>query len=242
MSADAEHTRCAESLGAYVLGALPPDETTEVEAHLASCQRCREDLAELRVAADLLAVSPPPIVSPPALKGRIMTVVQAEAELLRAAGPQADQPSAPKRRGLGRLFPRPAITAAAAAAALAAGVAAGVVVVGDGDRKPAGRVLAARVTDPDLARSARASVRISGDEAELVVHGLPDPPPRRVYQVWFKGQGQPPLPAGTTFAVRSGTIELRRGLRKGEAVLVTHEPVGGSTTPTRTPLIVATPA
>lgn len=242
MTREPEHARSAEALGAYVLAALPADEAADVEAHVATCQRCRDDLSELRAAADLLAASAPPVVPPPALKQRIMAVVEAEAEVLRAAGPEADRPPAARRRRLGHLFPRPAVTAAAAAAALAAGVAGGIVLVDGQDRQPSTRVLSAKLTDPRVARSARASVHLSGDEARLVVQGLPDPPPRRVYQVWFKPADAPPVPSGTTFAVRSGTVELRRGLRRGEAVLVTHEPAGGSPAPTRPPLIVATPA
>lgn len=236
-----EHMRTAESLGAYALGALSPPEVEEVEAHLGACARCRDDLAELRTAADLLAMAAPVLVPPPELKGRVMEAVEAEAELLEAAGPQADRPQRRQREGLRRLFPRPVFTAAAAAVAMAAGIAFGVVLAGDAGQQPAGRVLAARVTDPVLARRSRASVELSDGRARLVVQGLPEPPRQRVYQVWIKAPEGAPVP-GTTFAVRSGAIELSRGLRRGEAVLVTHEPVGGSRTPTRTPLIVAQPA
>jgi anti-sigma factor ChrR (cupin superfamily) len=45
-----------ESLGAYVLGALEPDEAAAVEAHLASCERCRDELAELSPLPSLLSL------------------------------------------------------------------------------------------------------------------------------------------------------------------------------------------
>ena len=35
------------ALGAYVLGALEPAEGAEIEAHLADCAGCREELAGL---------------------------------------------------------------------------------------------------------------------------------------------------------------------------------------------------
>lgn len=40
-----QHAR--QSLGVYVLGAIDPAERAEVDAHLASCQECREELAGL---------------------------------------------------------------------------------------------------------------------------------------------------------------------------------------------------
>lgn len=51
MTAECDRTRMA--LGAYVIGALEPAERVEVDAHLAGCPACREDLALL---ADLPAV------------------------------------------------------------------------------------------------------------------------------------------------------------------------------------------
>lgn len=50
---------CPDSLGAYVLGALDPDETRAVDDHLATCVDCRADLAELRDVRDSLRAVPP---------------------------------------------------------------------------------------------------------------------------------------------------------------------------------------
>lgn len=235
---DRDHARLADSLAAYALGALPSAEAAELERHLGECGRCREDLAEMERATGLLAASVTPRQPPPRLRDRLMAIVEAEAELLAATGAEADRPAprAPRRR---RLFPRPAITAAAAAAALAAGVVGGVVLIDE--EPPPPRVVAARITDRAVAPAARAHLRVSATTASLVVHGLPDPPARRVYQVWLKAPGRAPAAAGVTFAVRTGEIELPRALRAGEAVLVTHEPVGGSPSPTRDPLIVSRP-
>jgi hypothetical protein len=43
------------SLGAHVLGALDPAERADVEAHLAACPGCREELAELAVLPGLMS-------------------------------------------------------------------------------------------------------------------------------------------------------------------------------------------
>lgn len=52
-----EHDRAA--LGAYSLGALDPDETRAVDAHLAGCADCRAEVAELNELNDMLGEVPP---------------------------------------------------------------------------------------------------------------------------------------------------------------------------------------
>ncbi len=83
---DDAHTQWEESLGAYALGALPDDETREVERHLGECAPCRREVAELRVAVDALPATAGPVQPPPELRDRVMAIVESEAELLRAAG------------------------------------------------------------------------------------------------------------------------------------------------------------
>lgn len=233
MSSRDLHERCAQSLGAYALGALAPDECAEVEQHLSGCGDCRADLDGLQLAADALATSVTPLRAPAELGPRIMAAVQDQA----GEAKRADR-AAPRRRPRWRLRRGPAI--ALATVALLAALVAGVGLMAE--RPAPERVLAARITDPATSQVARAWVRVSGDHARLVVEGLPDPPSRRVYQVWLKGPAGPPVAAGATFAVRSGTIEIPRRVLEGEAVLVTDEPAGGSRAPTRPPLIVSAPA
>jgi anti-sigma-K factor RskA len=235
------HGRWDDTVAAYLLGALPDAEVEEFEGHLAGCQRCRDEAASLRAAVDVLPVAVPPVSPPKELKSRVMSVVESEAELLHAAGSEADRPARPRRRrGLRGLFPRPVITAAAAAAALAVGVIAGVAIVGD-DGGGGQRTLAARVTDPLTATTARASLVVDGSRAKLVVRGMPAPESGRVYQVWLKRGDKVPVPAGATFMLRSGDVAIPRAVRDGDQVLVTSEPEGGSPVPTRQPIVVAQP-
>jgi anti-sigma-K factor RskA len=235
------HGRWDDTLAAYLLGALPDAEVEEFEGHLAGCARCRDEAASLRAAVDVLPVAVPPVSPPRELKSRVMSVVESEAELLQAAGSEADRPARPRRRrGLRGLFPRPVITAAAAAAALAVGVVAGIAIVGD-DGSGGQRTLAARVTDPLAATTARASLVVDGSRAKLVVRGMPAPESGRVYQVWLKRGDRVPVPAGATFMLRSGDVAIPRAVRDGDQVMVTSEPVGGSPVPTRQPIVVAQP-
>jgi anti-sigma-K factor RskA len=71
------------------------------------------------------------------------------------------------------------------------------------------------------------------------VKDLPDPPANRVYEVWLGRPGQAPTPAGAAFTLRTGEVAIPHSMKGVNAVLVTAEPHGGSSTPTRPPIVVA---
>ena len=237
------HAETAEALGAYALGALPDDEAARVQAHLRECERCQEDLAALRLAVDALPSAAPPVDAPPELEERVMSVVRAEAELLRAAGKDADRPpGSRRRRGLGALLARPAL-AAAAAGGLAVAAIVGFVIGGGVDTGGSARTVQAHVTSvAGVQPRTSAALRVSDHRATLLVRDMPEPPAQKVYEVWVKHGRAAPVPAGTTFVVRSGDIPIAHSVDPGDQVLVTAEPKGGSLTPTSPPMIVARPA
>jgi len=257
-----DHAQWADSVGAYLLGALEPVEWERFEAHLAECPRCLHDVADLRVAVDTLPMSVPLVSPPPALKGRIMAVVNSEAQLLAAAGQRADVPEtvatgrdADERspasdrgrvggrrrrlggRPLGGWLMRPGVALACALLLLAGGGAAGVLL--SGGEEP--RTVVATTQAP----GADVRLKISEDGATLVAKNMPAPPSGRVYQVWLKRPGQDPEPTSSLWSTRSdGSAEVAvpGSLDGVEAVLVTDEPEGGSAAPTKPPVITATPA
>jgi anti-sigma-K factor RskA len=237
------HSEAAEALGAYALGALSDDEAARVQAHLRECERCQEDLAALRLAVDALPRAAPPVNAPPELGDRVMSVVRAEAELLQAAGEGADRPpESRRRRGLGALLARPAF-AAAAAGGLAIAAIIGFVIGGGVDSGGSVRTVQAQVTSvAGVTPGTSAVLRVSDHRATLMVRDMPAPPAQKVYEVWVKRGGAAPVPAGTTFVVRSGDIPIAHSVDSGDQVLVTAEPTGGSLTPTSPPMIVARPA
>ncbi len=76
--------------------------------------------------ADALPLAVTPVAPPPQLRDRLMETVRAEADVLSAAGPAADQPARKRapRRSRSFAFSRP-LALAGAAAALVLGVAVG---------------------------------------------------------------------------------------------------------------------
>jgi anti-sigma-K factor RskA len=221
--------RCdrADTVAAYLLGALDEDERGAFEVHLRECAPCREDAESLAVAVQALPEGVEQLDPPPELKRRVMAEVGAQAELMDAARP------APRARARRRRLAWLAIPSAAAV--IAAAVLAGYAIRGGG---PARHVVSAQVTAP----GAHAQIVRQGSAATLEVTGMPAPPAGKVYEVWVQRAGAAaPQPTSSLFDVaRGGRATVRvpdlHGVRR---VLVTAEPAGGSLRPTSTPVIAA---
>lgn len=234
MSSGPDHREFSEALGAYALEALPEEENARVREHLAGCRECRAELEWLRASVDALPASVPQIEPPPELKARVMQTVEADAELLRAAGERADRPERRRRWwSVAPVFATPVRIAAAAGVAV---IAVLVLVISSGG--PGTRTIQAHITGPALTAGTRASLRVSGAHAQLVVTGLPAPAANHVDELWVQRGSSTPAPAGT-FVVRTGSVEVGRAVRSGDHVLVTVEPGRGSSAPTTAPFIVA---
>ena len=72
MSSCAHH----DDAGSYVLRALPEDEHERFEAHLATCEACRREVADLQMAADTLPLAAVQVGPPPELRERIMAGIE----------------------------------------------------------------------------------------------------------------------------------------------------------------------
>jgi anti-sigma-K factor RskA len=219
---------CGSNAAAYVLGALSDDEGRAFRSHLQSCAVCREEVAALSVVADALPAAAPQLTAPSELKRRVMAAVREEAPRVSA------RPSrAPERRAFPAWRQRPALAGLALAAAV---IALAVIALAPGGGSGV-RVIRADVLSP----RASALLRLSGGHAELSIAGLPQSAPGRVYEVWLKGAGQP-RPTDVLFTVTSAgdaTVGVPGGLSGVSEVLVTSERRGGSSVPTRAPVIVA---
>ena len=80
---DENHIAFQESLAAYALGALDADEVASLEAHLQTCESCREELAGYRALSDGLLAGLPPRQPSPALRRRLQGRLRMVLEAMR---------------------------------------------------------------------------------------------------------------------------------------------------------------
>jgi anti-sigma factor RsiW len=222
-----------DDAAAYVLGALEESELDAYRGHLAGCAACRDEVLHLQPVVDSLAVGVPFERAPGGLRARLMAVVHGEAELLRAAGHDADRPVRARSRRFW-LFP-----SLASAGALAAGLLIGALAIGGGSTVRT-RIIQANVVAPGT--HANAALHQTGSHVVLELVGFPAPPPGRIYEVWLEHGTQAPQPTDVLFSVTlhgNGSVVVPGDLQGVTKVLVTDEPLGGSPHPTRNPIIVA---
>jgi anti-sigma-K factor RskA len=238
MSRSSYDTECEErgQAAAYVLRALGHEEGERYREHLGSCAACKADVSSLQPVADSLPASAPRVVASQELRERIMATVRSEADLLHAAGAGADRPQPARPRW--RLRRLQALTVAGA---LGIGVLVGAVVLDTGSKAPTPRVTSAQLAS--LPSGAKAVLRRVGGHAELVVSGVSQPPRGKIYEVWLAREGKAPQPTDALFGVShsgSASVNVPGNLAGVKQVMVTAEPLGGSSHPTSTAIIVAT--
>lgn len=240
----------ADLVGAYVLGALPPDEETAFEAHLAGCEVCRQEVSELRDVVDVLPLAASPVEPSSDLKGRIMGALEPE-------GPQRPVLTpVPSQRPVRRWLNLPSAALVAAALLLAAGLGAWNLslqrrvhdqqtALTFHQRVEAALAGGASVTrikgtsDAPTATAALVQPR-NGGHAFLIVQRLPATPSARVYQLWLL-HGVTPQSAGTF--TYSGTtaqvVQVPLSSTGYSATAVTVEPgPHGSRAPTGKKLLL----
>jgi hypothetical protein len=203
-------------------------ESEEYQLHLRTCAACTEKISELRFVSDALLSGVPQLTAPPAIRSRVMAVVRAESELLKAAGASADRPVVAKPARRFRLALRPLPAAALASVLLALGIGGGLLLTGD-------RAAQRTLTGEAIAGTAKLKVGDGG--TKLVVTGLPAPGKGRIYQVWLDhpNDRQPPQPTDALFSVSkrgNATVDVPSDLKDVSTVAVTEEPIGGSQIPT----------
>jgi anti-sigma-K factor RskA len=213
----------------YLLDALEPDEAELYRQHLQHCRHCQLELAQLAPSASKLAEYAPPVGVPQELIGEVMARVRSDAELLAAAGPDADRitrRSRPRRLAF-------AFVTAAIAAAIAVTIAL------------SGASVKTRVTTAAVAASlpgAHAQLHQTDTQAELQVTGIPQPPPGKVYEVWLAKPHDAPQRTDALFSPTgegNANVDVPGDLHDIELVMVTIEPAGGSAHPTSPPIIIA---
>jgi anti-sigma factor RsiW len=208
----------------YALDALTPEERDRFEEHLASCERCRAELAVLQDGASSRAFA----VEGPAPQAELRDRISAAAE--------------PQRENVVPLRPRRSLFASAATAfavaATGAAVAFGIRSASLHRSLDHSRA-AVRILGDPTARH----IRVSGAKGELVVApsgaavlavDLPSPPAGKTYEVWVAAPA-----ARRAGQLDGGTTTLPVRVPRGARVMVTIERAGGVDAPTSQPLLVA---
>jgi anti-sigma-K factor RskA len=227
--------------GAYAVDAVDDLERARFEQHLAECEDCRAEVAELRETAALLAEAT--AVAPPAA---LRESVLAGISQIRPLAPEVPTPaprSATEHRS-GRRAWMPFLVAAALA--LVAGVGALIVQPWGGDDVPrltaAEQVLQAPDAEEvvvDLGEAGRATVTRSKshDRAVITTEDMVAAPDGKDYELWFI-DGDTFTSAGLMPDVADQTVVLDGSASDAAAVGITVEPDGGSKQPTSDPLAV----
>jgi hypothetical protein len=219
-----DERECGGDVAAYALGSLADAEIEAFRHHLDECVVCRDELAVFQQVVDVLPISAPGYQAPPALRRRVMRAVAEES--------RSSVSRAPQRRRLS--LPRPAL---ALGGSFALAVAAVVVVLALGSTaSPSQRVIAAQVTG-----QGSASLRVTKDHAELVVHRFSAPPDGQIYEVWLQ-RGGVAHPTKALFGVNDqgdAEVDVPGDLHGVSRVMVTREPAGGTQKPTHPPVISA---
>ena len=227
---------------AYALGALSEEERREVEYYLGEGPELHAEVDDLESTANLLALAPQEHEPSPELRRELLRRISSSPEAISAAGPSTRQ------NRLRRLFGPGGLAAAAALALVVIGMFAWNASLQEENLALQDELQEQRTTTTTYALRGTGTaqqvrgevVLVGGERAVLVVDDLPSPPEGQTYEAWIlrDDAAEPaglfePNDAGRAAAPIEGSIE------DADAVAVTVEPAGGSSSPTDDPLITA---
>ena len=219
------HDEVRSVIGAYILGAVPPEEAPSIRGHIASCDECAAEVERLSTSVDALAQSVDPVTPPAGFGRRVLERVSDDAERPTAVASSSRKPLL-------------ALAAVLLSIGLLAGVALEARQSAEVNRQAATALLAAaQGMELEGSGGVVAKVVPTVDGAVFVATGLEELTGDRTYQLWFIRDGAP-VSAGT-FEVSRDVAVLRtsRSARGVEGAAVTVEPRGGSEQPTTQPLL-----
>ena len=239
-----DHDRWRDDLAAYMLGALEPEEVTELERHLEGCEHCRAELLWLTPAVQALPDAVERVEPPRELRGRVMAEVRGDAgERVRPDGSRYGEaePGLGKRasrwlQGLGSgpmgLRPVAGVAAAVLVVVAVAGFAIGGGIGGSDGAGATSTIVAGH------APGVTAKVVKKGDGGTLQLANVRQLPNDRVLEAWVRREGRI-VPVRALFVPdRKGRASTMIADMHGvDTVMVTAEPAGGTSAPTSTPIV-----
>jgi anti-sigma-K factor RskA len=237
---ETNHERWSEDVAAYMLGALEPEQVTELERHAEDCERCREEIRWLLPAINALPEGVERLEPPRELRERVMAEVRFDAEPVNAPG---DKPAAAglfgrasnwlRELGSGPMGLRP--VAGFAAAVLVVAAVAGFAIgggLGSDENGVTSTVVAGK------APGVTAKMISEGDSGTLHLDNVKQLPSDRVLEAWVQRDGEIEPVEALFVPDREGRASTELPDMEGvEVVMVTKEPSGGSESPTEEPLI-----
>ena len=223
---------------AYALGALSEEERQEVEDYLMTHPELRAEVDDLRSVANLMALAPQEYEPSPKLRRDLMNRISSSPDATPAADPS------PRQSGLWRVFGPGGLAAAAVLALVTIGMFAWNASLQEENQTLQGELQGQQtyaLEGTGAAQEVQGEVVRLGDErAVLVAEDLPSLPEGETYETWILREDVPepaglfePDDAGVAAAPIEGSIE------GADAVAVTVEPSGGSSSPTSDPLMTA---
>jgi anti-sigma-K factor RskA len=223
---------------AYALDALSEEERREVEDYLGTHPELRAEVDNLRSVANLLALAPQEYEPSPELRRDLLNRISSPPVATPAADPSS------RRAGLWRLFGPSGLATAAVLALVTVGMFVWNAALQEENQTLQGELQGQQTYALEGTGAAQGVqgevVRLGDERAVLIAEDLPSPPEGETYEAWILREDVPepaglfePDDAGVAAAPIEGSIE------DADAVAVTVEPSGGSSSPTSDPLVTA---
>lgn len=231
MAAEHDHTNIQELLGAYALDALPDDERALLEAHLATCETCRAELADLRLAVSALPLSIEEREPSATLRDRLRAAAEADLARDEASEPPWENlvPFEPRaKRSTPRSLRDTWLPWAVAAVFLLFGL--GMLGWNLNLRQSSNQQVIALQAAPGVTGAGGELIYLKDEQVILVKpHSLPALASGQVYELWLI-QGETAVPSGV-FGANDRQIAVAADLNEYQAVAITIEdgPLGKPT-------------
>lgn len=246
---DMSHDELKSLIAPYVLGAVSPEETEFVRAHIVACDECMAEADSYATVVSSLALSVDEEPLPDGFIDRVLSRTQEESQdsAVLTAVASAEPVVATSSEHPVTLLEHPRRRAgllADAAALLLVAVLAGSLIATMNELSDTHSELEQERDRLAALVDVQGGMRLCGpsdgtvgamlptdDGGIFLVHGLEDAPDDHTYQVWLIEDNRP-TSAGTFDPSEGvGTLEVDESLEGVESVAVTVEPDGGSSSP-----------
>jgi hypothetical protein len=246
------NTHPIDSIPAFVLGALDPDEALLVAEHVAVCPTCGAEADAFRTALDALPYAVPQLNPPSHVKQQILARIAASHYHLQQSAAAAARPRSRWLIGLsvGSLLLTLAFGYMMADARSQLGLMTSQLAqsqqtveavrhqVAEDNRMGsfimASQTVVRQLASPDRRASAMIYMQPGNTQAVLMIHGMPRLAPGRIYQFWLAKPGVQ-VPATTFDVDERGAVTLMihapAPVDQYDRAMVTVEQRGGSTQP-----------